>query len=158
MHASCLDKCISITQVQRSAMKGYQDGTNVTAKFREPSGVAFTPTGTTDLDDGSQLVLTMRARNVLMRSPFLTNPDPPGDALVIADSSNNRIRWLNLLTSQVRRRRFVAYLDPLLPILSFSAFATDARKRPGEHACRPTYQGQHVCLRHLAAVWRLQCR
>jgi hypothetical protein len=48
--------------------KGYQDGTNVTAKLREPSGLAFTPSG---------------------------------DALIIADSSNNRIRMLILKTMEV---------------------------------------------------------
>jgi len=48
---------------------GYQDGTNITAKFRGPSGVAF---------------------------------NPSGDALVIADSSNNRIRWLDLKKMEVR--------------------------------------------------------
>ena len=56
------------TLIGTYSSKGYQDGTNVTAKFREPSGVAFTPSG---------------------------------DALVIADSSNNRIRWLDLKTMQV---------------------------------------------------------
>lgn len=48
---------------------GYQDGTNRTAKFKEPSAVVFTS---------------------------------KGDALVIADSSNNRIRWLDLQTGHVK--------------------------------------------------------
>jgi len=60
------------TLIGTYSSKGYQDGTNVTAKFREPSGVAFTPSG---------------------------------DALVIADSSNNRIRWLDLKTKSIEPSR-----------------------------------------------------
>ena len=56
------------TLIGSVSSKGYQDGTNVTARFRDPSGVAFTPTG---------------------------------DALIIADSSNNRIRMLILKSMEV---------------------------------------------------------
>ena len=109
-----------------------------------------------------------------------------GDALVIADSSNNRIRWLNLQTMQVNgvsfalwaasvlkradnstgaRRKVGTLSDPFslslsrVRALSLSlARALSWRASAGEHAVGPAHQGQHVCLRHLAAIWLLHRR
>jgi len=142
-------------------MKGYQDGTNVTAKFREPSGVAFTPTGTMDLHEGSKRSLGMRAWNVLMGFLVLRR-------LLMRQGTRSSlpIRLTTAFGGSIsRHRRFEKVLSCQAWIhcwpsrlVIFCTHHTDARKRPGEHAGRPAYQGQHVCLRHLAAIWRLQCR
>lgn len=107
-----------------TGLAGKANGKGTSAQFNNPSGVAFAPDGakvavadtsnglirTIALGDGNVETVAGGATNgyrdgvgteALFSLPAAVAYNDKGDALVVADTGNNRIRWINLTTSQV---------------------------------------------------------